>query len=183
LTLLALSGCTTVGDRQAHEGLSANPRYQQARSLMEKGGYARAVPILQELADANPDRADVAVNLAIASRKSGRLDGALNILQGILETHPDDAVALNQLGIVQRQLGHFDAAVAAYQHAIGVDDGYALAHRNLGILYDIYLQKLDSALKQYEKYLTLAAGGDQEVDNWVIDLKHRIKNERKEDRP
>jgi hypothetical protein len=50
-------------------------------------------------------------------------------------------------------------------------------------LYDIYLQKTDDALKQYEKYLALSDNGDKEVENWIIDLKRRIGAAQNEDKP
>jgi tetratricopeptide (TPR) repeat protein len=132
---------------------------------------------------AKPEQPDLSVNLAIAYRETGQPDEAANILQSVLEKHPNHTAALNQFGIVERQLGHFDKALSAYQHAISVDDDYALAHRNLGILYDIYLQKTDDALKQYEKYLALSDNGDKEVENWIIDLKRRIGAAQNEDKP
>jgi tetratricopeptide (TPR) repeat protein len=88
-------------------------------------------------------------------------------------------VAQNQLGIIQRQRGNFNQALTAYQRAIALDDNYALAHRNLGILYDIYLQQPDSALTHYEKYLLLSGDSSKEVSNWIIDLKRRIAVEQK----
>ena len=180
--LLTLTACSTVGGLHGGD-VTASSQYGKARKLMEGGHYSQAIPVLDKLLAASPGQPDLAVNLAIAYRETGQLDEALNLLQAVVEEHPKHAAALNQLGIVQRQLGHFDAALAAYQRAISVNDDYALAHRNLGILYDIYLQKADSALKQYEKYLALSAGGDKEVENWIIDLKRRTEKERQEDKP
>jgi len=180
--LLILAGCSTVGGLHGGD-VTASSQYGKARKLMEGGHYSQAIPVLDQLLTASPEQPDLSVNLAIAYRETGQLDEALDILQSVVEAHPNHTAALNQLGIVQRQLGHFDKALAAYQHAISVNDDYALAHRNLGILYDIYLQKPDSALEQYEKYLTLSAGSDKDVENWIIDLKRRIETEQKEDKP
>lgn len=176
--LLALSGCSTVGTPRDNTTSTRAP-YDRARKLMEAGRYQQSIPALQQLLVADPDQPELAVDIAIAYQQTGHPDKAVKVLQDVITKHPDHIEALNQLGISQRRLGHFDAALAAYQHAIAIDDDYALAHRNLGILYDIYLGQLENALKQYDKYLALAAG-DKEVENWVIDLKRRIRNATKE---
>ena len=181
MLLLTMAGCSTVGGLRGGD-VTASPQYGKARKLMEGGHYKQALPILDQLHAASPEQPDLAVNLAIACRETDQLDEALNILQAVVAKHPKHTAALNQLGIVQRRLGHFNEALSAYQRAIAVDGDYALAHRNLGILYDIYLQKADSALKQYEKYLALSDGNDKEVENWIIDLKRRIGSEQKEDK-
>ncbi len=83
--------------------------------------------------------------------------------------------ALNQVGVQLRRLGKFDAAGAAYGRAIAADPGYALAHYNLGVLNDLYLRRLDTALDHYERYQALA-GEDQQVTRWIADLRRRLGN-------
>jgi tetratricopeptide (TPR) repeat protein len=171
LLLLTLAGCSTTGELQVAE---SHPQYQQAESLMANGEYAEAIPLLREIVAVNPDMANASVNLAIAYRKNDQPEKAFETIMAVVEKHPDHAVALNQLGIIQRQRGNFAAALAAYDRATTLDIDYALAHRNLGILYDIYLQIPDRALAHYEKYLVLSDGDDKEVSNWIIDLERRI---------
>jgi Flp pilus assembly protein TadD len=146
---------------------------------MTKGDYAEAIPLLREIVTVNPDMANASVNLAISYRKIDQVEKAHATIVAVLENHPNHTVALNQLGIIQRQRGNFDQALAAYERAITLDDNYALAHRNLGILYDIYLQIPDKALAHYEKYLMLSDNDDKEVSNWIIDLKRRIVADQK----
>jgi hypothetical protein len=54
-----------------------------------------------------------------------------------------------------------------------LDAGYALAHRNIGILYDLYLGQPAVALEHYKKYLELTSDPDPGVDRWVVDLSRR----------
>ena len=84
--------------------------------------------------------------------------------------HP---VALNQLGMLLRRQGKFLEAESAYLKAVTASPGYALAHYNLGVLNDLYLQRLDAALRHYERYQALA-GEDHQVTKWIVDLKRRI---------
>ncbi|UCE89659.1 MAG: tetratricopeptide repeat protein, partial [Pseudomonadota bacterium] len=87
--------------------------------------------------------------------------------------NPDNAAAYNHLGIVHRQRGDFKKAQDAYRQALKIEPDYALAHRNLGILYDLYMGDLSRALKHYERYQALTGGDDRQVDKWIVDLKRR----------
>lgn len=142
---------------------------------MGKGNYERAIPLLEDLTQSEPDKASIAINLTIAYRETGLLDEAMNTIAGVIKHHPDQAPAYNQLGIIERKLGHFDQAREAYQRAIALDNNYALAQRNLGILYDIYLQKPDLALGHYQTYQALINEEDKTTSNWIIDLKRRLE--------
>ena len=84
-----------------------------------------------------------------------------------------NAAAHHQLGILYREQGEFEAALNAYNSALELDGEYALAHRNVGILYDLYLQQPVLALDHYKKYLELAGEPDKTVDGWIVDLERR----------
>ncbi|MGH8222819.1 MAG: tetratricopeptide repeat protein, partial [Woeseiaceae bacterium] len=81
----------------------------------------------------------------------------------------------NQLGMLSRRKGEFEEAEAAYLKAVTADPEYALAHYNLGVLNELYLQRLDVALQHFERYQELS-GEDEQVTKWIADLKRRIAN-------
>jgi len=87
---------------------------------------------------------------------------------------PEHPAALNQLGMLLRRQGKFQDAEAAYTRAITADPGYALAHFNLGVLNELYLQRLDVALQHFEQYQALG-NDDKQVEKWITDLKRRIE--------
>jgi lipoprotein NlpI len=91
-----------------------------------------------------------------------------------LEVDPEFAPALNHLGLLLRRNGKFQEAESAYLKAITVSPDYALAHYNLGVLNELYLQRLDVALQHFEQYQQLV-GGDEEVAKWIIDLTRRVE--------
>ena len=72
-----------------------------------------------------------------------------------------------------RKQGKFEEAESAYLKAVTVSPDYALAHYNLGVLNDLYLRRLDTALVHYERYQALS-GEDKQVTRWIADLKRRI---------
>lgn len=169
---LYLAGCGTAV-RHDRPAAAEDPAYGKITSAMQAGDYAHALPLLEKRVAAAPEDIDSSVNLAIAYRETGDLEKALETLETAAEKAPDNAAVQHQLGIVHRQLGHFDHALEAYKNAIRIDSGYALPHRNLGVLYDIYLQQPDAALAEYQRYLELTGSEDKEVAGWVADLKRR----------
>ena len=74
-----------------------------------------------------------------------------------------------------RRQGKFGEAEAAYLKAVTASPDYALAHYNLGVLYELYLQRLDAALQHYERYQAVT-GEDKQVAKWIADLKRRLGN-------
>ena len=81
----------------------------------------------------------------------------------------------NGLGVLNRQQGQFSEAEQAYLKAIELDPGYALAYYNLAVLYDIYVQRPELALLNYQQYISLGADeGNAEVERWIADLRRRV---------
>jgi tetratricopeptide (TPR) repeat protein len=72
-----------------------------------------------------------------------------------------------------RRNGKFIEAEAAYLKAVTASPDYALAHYNLGVLNELYLQRLDVALQHFEIYQELV-GADKQVEKWIADLKRRV---------
>jgi tetratricopeptide (TPR) repeat protein len=72
-----------------------------------------------------------------------------------------------------RRNGKFLEAEAAYLKAVTASPDYALAHYNLGVLNELYLQRLDSALQHFERYQQIV-GDDEQVEKWISDLQRRV---------
>jgi len=122
-----------------------------------------------------PDKPYIFTNLGLAYFKLHKLDLAEQAFREAIMRNNRDAIAYNQLGILQRYKGQFEEARNQYQRAIQIDSGYAPAHLNLGILFDLYLQDLELALQQYQKYLALITEEDSQVAGWIVDIKRRLK--------
>ena len=72
-----------------------------------------------------------------------------------------------------RKEGKFKEAREVYTKALEKNADYLPVIRNLGILCDIYIQDLQCALDQYERYLEMEPE-DKEVKIWAADLKRRV---------
>ena len=180
-SLLLLLACSSTPRQQSSETPASAPpalprAYDQALVLMESGDYPQAIPVLQKFIDREPGLAGPYLNLGIAYRNTGQLEAALEALHKAIELNPTNPVAHHQSAIVQRELGAFEAALEAYTQALQLAPEYALAHRNLGILYDLYLQQPAAALSHYRTYLELSQQPDKQVRDWVVDLERRVSN-------
>lgn len=147
--------------------------YEQATAAMANGDDTDAELRFKEFLLQHPDYPGAYVNLAILSARQGDDLAAEAHIQDALRIDPDCPPALNQLGMLKRRQGLFDESESAYLMAVTASPAYALAHYNLGVLNELYLQRLDTALLHFERYLELG-GEDEQVEKWVADLKRRI---------
>ena len=194
LTLLgiavAAAGCASPGsapdvsDRGRTEQVAFDPRaaevppeaqtmYEQAVAVMASGDFLDAELRLKEFLLQYPGYPGAHVNLAIIHVNNEDDEAAQQAVDAALAVDPDYAPALNQLGMLLRRNGKFLEAEAAYLKAVTASPDYALAHYNLGVLNELYLQRLDSALQHYERYQQIV-GEDEQVEKWITDLRRRV---------
>lgn len=187
LLLLAVASTACGGLPWREEPAAADPvaavdpeataRYAEALAALAAGDDAQAQPRLQALVQQYPDQAGPMVNLALVHSRRGEPEPAMQLLERAVTVCTNCAPAWNELGILQRQQGRFAAAEQSYQKALAADAGYANAAFNLGVLYELYLQRPELAMEQYAHFRQLLAddpaGGD--VDKWIADLKRSTR--------
>ncbi len=191
LGALVLSGCATGpgAERGSSKGVQMGPDgrrietrdiparartlYEQAVAAMAAGDTVDAELRFQAFLLAYPGYPGAYVNLAIIFAGRGDDLATENSLNDALTLDPEHPATLNQLGMLLRRQGNFLDAEAAYLKAVTASPDYALAHYNLGVLNDLYLQRLDAALQHYERYQEIV-GEDNEVTKWIVDLTRRI---------
>jgi tetratricopeptide (TPR) repeat protein len=189
--ILVVAGCASSGpkpedgrdrDRLAAEAAEqilpeipaqAQTMFEQAAAVMATGDYLDAELRFKEFLLQYPAYPGAHVNLAIIHSRNGNdaaAQAAIDAALALNSTHP---AALNQQGMLFRKNGKFIEAEAAYLKAVTASPDYALAHYNLGVLNELYLQRLDVALQHFEIYLQLV-GGDAQVEKWIADLTRRV---------
>lgn len=182
ITALLAQGCTlNRGGEDARPPVQAGPdpaavaAHDAAVALLQSGDEQQAAVQFAALAERHPDYAGPLVNRAIIHARHGETDQALALLERAVTVCANCAAAWNQRGILLRQQGRFIEAEESYLKAIAADPGYADAHFNLGILYDLYLQRPQLALGQYERFVALQADAAiaAGVDKWIADLRRR----------
>jgi len=183
LALLVFGGCAGGGlvtapatierDAAPQAGAAALTLYEQATAIMAAGDFDEAELRFKEFLLQYPEYPGAHVNLAIIEAMRHNDEAARVSLDAALALNPEFPAALNQLGQLLRRNGDFSAAEAAYLKAVTVRPDYALAHYNLGVLYELYLQRLEDALASFEAYRALVVE-DKQVEKWIADLRRRI---------
>ena len=165
---------STGGEPQAAAvPAAAMTLFEQSTALMAAGDYVEAEFRFKKFLLRYPDYPGAYVNLAIIHAANQDDEAARAALDAALTLNPDHPSALSLLGQILRRNGDFQGAEAAYLKAVTVRPDYALAHYNLGVLYELYLQRLDAALEHFETYQALV-GEDKQVEKWIADLRRRV---------
>jgi len=159
---------TTEQDAARHEAL------QMVLEVMRAGEWQTALELSEELITNYPTMAEAYANLGNIHWRLGAGEKAEEAWIRALELRPGWASVCNQMGLFYRERGSFIQALSMYQQALAADEGYARAHRNLAILYEIYLGEGTKALQHYRRYQELSGGGGQGVDLWIADLERRV---------
>ncbi|MGI9290548.1 MAG: tetratricopeptide repeat protein [Gammaproteobacteria bacterium] len=165
-------------------------KYQAALDVMTAGDMEKAAEAFEKFDAKYPDYPGAYVNLAIIYEELERPEDADIMLEKAKDLIPGYVIALNQEGLIKRRRGDFAGAEQAWLAATESDPEFANAWYNLGVLYDIYLRDLPSALVAYQNYqdiyleLQRAPGGelashiiaepDKQVLGWVSDVERRI---------
>jgi tetratricopeptide (TPR) repeat protein len=147
--------------------------FEQATSVLAAGDFVEAEFRFQEFLLQYPGFPGAHVNMAIIHAENGNDEATRASIDAALALDPNQPAALNQLGMLLRKNGNFLEAEAAYLKAVTSSPDYALAHYNLGVLNELYLQRLDVALQHFEAYQGLV-GDDKQVEKWIADLTRRV---------
>ncbi len=191
LTLLLLAGCAefaeltspangpqppgaaTSGGTIQYVPPDALTLFERATAALAAGDFVEAEFGFKELSLLYPDYPGVYVNLAIIHAHNDNDDATQAAIDAALALNANHPAALNQLGMLLRRNGKFIEAEAAYLKAVTVSPEYALAHYNLGVLYELYMQRLDEALRHFVAYQSIV-GEDRRVEKWIVDLQRRV---------
>lgn len=140
-------------------------RYSKQESLQEFGADGEV--------DAPENPYLVGETLA-AENESARLADAGQWFRQRMKKNSNNLLTYNQYAIFLREQGRFPEAERTYLHAISVRDTDSVTHRNLGILYDIYLGEQVKALRHFNRYQILTGGADRKVKGWIVDLQRQL---------
>ncbi len=169
----AAKNAPTVADTGPSPAVMAD--YSAALSAVQAGDDAAAERALQALSVAHPELAGPLLNLALLRMRQGDEAAARDYFEKASAVCTSCAPVWNGLGVLYRQQGQFSESERAYLKAVELDAGYALAYYNLAVLYDLYIQRPELALVNYQQYLSLAADdSNADVERWIADLRRRV---------
>lgn len=152
---------------------ASRSEFQSAVTLFHEKEYEQAIDLLENVIKQSPGVTAPHINLGMAYQQLENLEQAEDQYKAALELVPDHPVACNQYGLLLRKTGRFDEARKIYEQALARFPDYYPLHRNLGILYEFYLNDLVAALGHYEIY-SQAMQEDEKVKLWIADLRGRL---------
>lgn len=161
----------------------ANPRsvsggiqkmFDRALELHRAKNWPEAELAWQELALSAPKLSGPVLNLGIVYEATGKPELAESSYRKAIEVNNLNVNAYNHLAILKRQQGDFTGAEALYGQALQVWPDHPASHRNIAILYDLYMGKLELALDHYERYRDLTPEPEPALKGWIRDLQRRL---------
>lgn len=156
-------------------GMSGADRnaFDKAVAHLKAEAYSDAIAILEKIVAGSPVVSAPYINLGIAYARTEKIDEAEAQFKKALELVPGHPVAGNECGLLYRKKGRFEEARAVYEKTLAAYPNYYPVHRNLGILCDLYLNDLESAMIHYQTY-SQAMPKDAHVKLWIADLQGRL---------
>lgn len=149
-------------------------RFEQAHESIKNQQWQAAEQQLAWIIENHPDLSGPYLDLALVYKQMGATEKANHYFSQALEVNPSNQQAYNQYGIFLREQGEFQRAEAVYLQALAIWADYPDTHRNLGVLYDLYLGKHKAALQHYYRYQELTSGSDRLVAAWIVDLERQL---------
>ncbi len=138
--LMGLVGCATeVSLKQQRE---ANEHYQLGGSYLQTD-HQRAIVLLEQAIDLNPNHREAHLELGVIYGKRGRLDAGEEHYKQAIRIDSDYSEAHNNLGTVYARQSRWDEAIEEYRKALE-NPRYPLS--------DSAYYNLARALSQIEKY-------------------------------
>lgn len=174
--VLAVTSCSMMGGQRSSENdWSKVPEvYIKALTAAKSDDKETAVKLLKQTISVAPAFSPAYTNLGLQELQAGQLESATANFKKSIELTDHNPVSYHYLGVIARMQGEFDQALDMYRKSIEQEPRYPAVYLNAGILLDLYMYDLPSALDYYQRYQELSGAKDGDVSNWIIDLKRRI---------
>ncbi len=166
--------CLAVGDaaraaeacRQVlrHDPGQADALLLLGEALVQQQDGLGALAALRDGLAARPEDTAGWVQLGIACRLVGNLDGAAAAFQHALRLDPGNAPAMNGLGVLEQDRDALDAAIGWFGRAVAAVPDYAIAHKNLAFALGL-AGRLEAAESHFQQAMALAPqSGETRLD-------------------
>src|SRR5690606_3117480 len=148
--------------------------FNDAVTAMQQEDWNQAERLLLRLTKDQPKLSGAHLNLGLVYRALNKRAQAEESFQKAIASNSKNLDAYNQLAILKREAGDFAEAEDLYQQALAVWPYHPESHKNIAILYDLYLGKTQQALAHYRAYAELTGDSDKQLPGWIADLERRV---------
>lgn len=166
---LLVTGCAT-GKKSLLDDEAGLNQWQKANKRLNRGNYAKALVMLDEIIVTQPKFAAAHINRGIALAGLNRDPEALLAIESGLKLKPKNArtiaSAYNQAGMLYRRSQQLDAARKTYEKAVRADETFDLPLFNLALLHEQALNQPTVALDYYQQFQALQDTPDPAVQLW-----------------
>ncbi|RDH83854.1 MAG: hypothetical protein DIZ80_06885 [endosymbiont of Galathealinum brachiosum] len=188
LSILSLASCSqeqVKSDKQTQTDITTNKsvskadreKYRDGITALYNNDLTNAQRIFNEFIRNKPQLAGAYTNLALVHFKKKEYDKSIKLVNKALKLNNKQTQALNlraQLYVID---GKIHKAKDDYLLAIQIKPEYTIAQYNLALLYDIYLQEIELAIKHYKLYMSLLKKPDEATKEWITHLEGTLKND------
>lgn len=148
--------------------------FNEAVAAMQQKNWNQAERLLLRLTKGQAKLSGAHLNLGLVYRALDNRVQAEESFQKAIASNSNNLDAYNQLAILKREAGDFAEAEDLYQQALAVWPYHPESHKNIAILYDLYLGKAQQALAHYQAYAELTGDSDKQLPGWIADLERRV---------
>lgn len=148
-------------------------RYIDAQRAHNASKFELAEQLLSELLEQQPQLSGPWVLLGDIAMAKDDLPLAVEHYAAALKVKSINVNAHLRLAKAQRMRGHFHHAQNTYIQALNEWPDGAELHLNLGVLYDLYLNRPLDAQAHMEAYQLLSGGNNGEVSAWLEEIRGR----------
>jgi len=151
-------------------------KYRDGITALHNNELSKAQRIFAEFIRSQPKLAGAYTNLALVFFKKNDLEKSFKTVEKALQLNPKQPQALNLRAQLYINNGKIHKAKDDYLLAISIKPKYANAQYNLALLYDIYMQEIELAIKHYKLYMMLLKKPDEATLEWVNHLEGTLKD-------
>ncbi|WP_156312552.1 tetratricopeptide repeat protein [Marinagarivorans algicola] len=148
-------------------------KFQQGIALIEDQKWSQAQIHFEQLTQQVPTFSGPWVNLGLSLWRQDLYEPAEHAFEQAILKNDKNGDAYNLYAVMMREQGDFKKAEALYKQAIAVWPHNVISHRNLGVLYDMYMGRFDEAYYHFEQCAKIMATPDKKLRGWMVDIKRR----------
>jgi tetratricopeptide (TPR) repeat protein len=152
----------------------ASKDYAAALVFIDNKDWSKAIAKLKNISIQHPTLQGAGVALGWVYWQSGDKAAAVAQLHATIDANKiSRADAYNYLAIINREQGQFENAEALYKKALVRWPNDPVLFENLGVLYELYLGRLEDALAAYKQAQAIKGGTDKKLKGWIKLLSRR----------
>lgn len=136
------------------EPKTTKAKYRAGVQALQKEEYEKALGLLGEVLEVEPDHVGAIHNLGYAYHLTGEHSKAIEQFERVIELKPDEARAYLNVAAAYNALGHLDSAEDALHKVLAITPQQAGAHYNLAII-QMKRQRFASAMAEFELELAI----------------------------